>query len=535
MSPPSVQEISVHATSDTTAVTIPDPLTCENVSSRRLKSGLFKGGIAAFTSSEFFKPKATWKPISKKWDHRLTRESKSRQASTLKNAATYLSIPGMISLGGGLPSSSYFPFQYIDVKVPAIGRFSEAETSESGKVMHIGKHDVKEGKSAFDLSISLNYGQGTGSAQILRWITEHTEIVHDPPYQDWQCVTSVGSTSALDMIYRMFLNRGDFIISEEYTFTSAVETALPLGCKMAGVKLDSEGMLPKALDELLENWNEEARGAPKPFLLYTVPSGQNPTGATMGAERREEIYKVAQKHDLIIIEDEPYYFLQMQPYTKRDVPPVPLPRNREEFLKSLVPSLLRMDIDGRVIRIDSFSKVLAPGSRTGWITANAQICERMIRHNEVSVQNPSGFAQVILHKLLDEEWGHAGYLDWLINLRAEYSQRRDVLLHACEDYLPAEIASWTPPAAGMFHWIKIAVEKHPDFGTKSIREIENELFLAAVAENVLISPGSWFSADKNAVHDEMFFRATFAAAESSDMTEAIKRFGVSIRKAFKLD
>jgi hypothetical protein len=82
----------------------------------------------------------------------------------------------MISLGGGLPSSSYFPFQYIDVKIPSIGKFSEAETLESGKVMHIGKHDVKEGKSAFDLSISLNYGQGTGSAQILRWITEHTEV-----------------------------------------------------------------------------------------------------------------------------------------------------------------------------------------------------------------------------------------------------------------------------------------------------------------------------------------------------------------------
>lgn len=82
----------------------------------------------------------------------------------------------MISLGGGLPSSDYFPFEYIDVKVPRVGKFSEAETAASGKVVRIGKHDVKTGKSAFDLAISLNYGQGTGSAQLLRWLTEHTEV-----------------------------------------------------------------------------------------------------------------------------------------------------------------------------------------------------------------------------------------------------------------------------------------------------------------------------------------------------------------------
>lgn len=311
----------------------------------------------------------------------------------------------------------------------------------------------------------------------------------------------------------MFLKRGDYVISEDYTFATAVETASPLGCRMVGVKMDAEGLLPESLDELLMNWDEEARGARRPFLLYTVPSGQNPTGSTQGKKRREDIYKVSQKHDLIIIEDEPYYFLQMQPYMGRDAPAAPLPKTHAEFLSSLVPSLLRMDVDGRVVRLDSFSKVLAPGCRMGWITASEQICERMSRHNEVSVQNPSGFSQVIIHKLLDEEWGHSGYLDWLINLRMEYTQRRDVLLHACEEYLPSEIASWAPPAAGMFHWIKIAVEKHPEFLTRSVKSIEDELFLAAVSEKVLVSPGSWFLADKGVEHKELFFRATFAAAE----------------------
>lgn len=259
------------------------------------------------------------------------------------------------------------------------------------------------------------------------------------------------------MSYRMFTKRGDYILTEEYAFATAVETAAPMGVKVVGVKMDEEGLLPSSLDEILSNWDEVKRGAKKPFLLYTVPSGQNPTGATQGEQRRREIYKVSQKHDLYILEDEPYYFLQMQPYTGPDAPAVPLPKSHEEFLKTLVPSLLSMDVDGRVMRMDSFSKVIAPGSRMGWITASEQIVERFVRHHEVSTQNPSGISQIVLYKLLDETWGHGGYLDWLINLRLEYTRRRDVICHACERYLPREVAGWNPPAAGMF----VSTTSHP--------------------------------------------------------------------------
>jgi aromatic amino acid aminotransferase I len=248
----------------------------------------------------------------------------------------------------------------------------------------------------------------------------------------------------------MFCTRGSYILSEEYTFATAVETALPLGVKVAGVKMDSQGLLPQDLDSVITNWDEKARGAPAPWLLYTVPSGQNPTGATQGTQRRKEIYKVCQKHDIYILEDEPYYFLQMQPYTGPNAPSVPLPKSHDEFIKALIPSYLSMDTDGRVLRMDSFSKVIAPGSRVSWITASEQIVERFVRHHEVSTQNPSGMAQIILYKLLDVEWGHGGYLDWLLYIRQEYTDRRDSICNACEKYLPKEIASWNAPAAGMF-------------------------------------------------------------------------------------
>jgi aromatic amino acid aminotransferase I len=299
----------------------------------------------------------------------------------------------LISLGGGLPLAENFPIEEISVKVPTPPHFKEKEAIKTGTTLSAGKYDVSEEKSVYDLAIALNYSLGTGSAQMIRWVTEHTEIVCNPPYADWQCALTVGSTSALDQAFRMLCERGDYILAEQYTFSSAVETALPMGVKFLGIKMDDQGMIPEVLDEILSNWDFKVRGARKPFVLYTVPSGQNPTGATQGVARRRA--------------------------------------SNEEFLRSLVPTFLSMDIDGRVMRMDSFSKVIAPGTRCGWITASEQIVERFVRANETSVQNPSGLSQMVLFKMLDEHWGHDGYLKWLINLRMEYTSRRDILLAAC--------------------------------------------------------------------------------------------------------
>lgn len=384
----------------------------------------------------------------------------------LKQAAKYLKKPGLISLGGGLPCTEYFPFDSISMKLPVPPHFTEQAVKESGKTVTIGKHDVSEKPDAeYDLAIGLNYGQATGSAQMLRWVTEHTELVFDPPYADWRSCLTVGSTGALEQALRMLCdrNRGDTVLMDEFAFSTALETAEPLGIKIAGVPIDEQGLIPEAMDELLSNWDPAARGgARKPHVLYTVPSGQNPTGATMGEQRRRDVYAVCQKHDVFILEDEPYYFLQMDPYVPgagskekskaatAEAAAAAHPESVEEFLSSLIPSLLSMDVDGRVLRMDSFSKVTIPGSRMGWVTGSEQIIERYVRHAEVASQGPAGLSQVVLHKLLDEHWGHEGYFRWLMNLRTEYTKRRDVILGACDEFLPREVVEWCPPAAGMF-------------------------------------------------------------------------------------
>ncbi|KAL1952563.1 hypothetical protein VTO42DRAFT_4812 [Malbranchea cinnamomea] len=527
MSPPlSVNAVPTNGT--TTA-----PLTVDGVPALRTKTQMPLGVAAASNSDMFKSPHCFTKPKAKQWDHRLSTESKARKPSSLKQAAQYLKLPNIISLGGGLPSPEYFPFDALSVKIPVAPHFSEEGVHQYGQTVTSGKHDIREGKSEYDLEIALNYGQSIGAPPLLRFVTEHTEIVHNPPYSDWRCCLTAGSTAAWDATLRLFCERGDYVLVEEYTFCTAMETALPLGLRLAPVKIDEQGLIPEALDEMLSTWDETVRGGRKPFVLYTIPSGQNPTGATQSADRRKAVYKVAQKHDVIIVEDEPYFFLQMQPYKGSNTPPDPAPASIEEFLNALVPSFLSLDVDGRVVRLESFSKVISPGSRVGWVVASEQVIERFARHFECSTQNPSGMSQLILYKLLNDSWGHEGYFKWLINLRMEYTKRRDYILDACEKYLPTGVASWHPPDAGMFHWIKVDWHRHPD-ASKGIRAVEEAIFKAAIAHDVLVSCGSWFIADNTREPTELFFRATFAAAPGDKIQEAIRRFGDALREQFNL-
>ena len=458
------------------------------------------------------------------------------------SSAKWLNTPGLISLGGGLPCPDYFPFEELDIKVPQVPRFSPFRNGHAHEgsdycLLRAGKHDMAEGTSMFDITTAMQYGQAHGAAQFLRFLVEHTELIHDPPYQDWSCTMTVGNTSALDVTLRMLSNRGDWMLSEEYTFVAAAEAAGALGVKTAAVPMDEHGMRADGLNDVLTNWDEKERGGPKPFLVYTVPTGQNPTGATQTAQRRRDIYAVAQKHELIIIEDDPYYYLQMDPYTGPEDSPgaaaASPPASHDDFIKSLVPSYLSIDTDGRVIRMDSFSKVVAPGTRAGWITAPEQMVDRYRAHAELSTQAPSGTSQLVLFKLLEDHWGHAGYLDWLMHLRVEYTARRNVMMAACDQYLPKNIVSWAVPVAGIFCWLRLDHTRHPRYEETSLEEIEEEVFDAIIRQKTWLMNGSWFRPDRAEKLGGIFFRATYAAAPFDQIQEGIQRLGKAVRETFK--
>jgi aromatic amino acid aminotransferase I len=299
--------------------------------------------------------------------------------------------------------------------------------------------------------------------------------------------------------------------------------------------MDYVGLSSKALDRLLSSW-DHSEGS-KPRVLYTIPTGQNPTGKTQTTARRHEIYAVAVKHDLCIIEDDPYYFLQLS--NRNSTAGNNRDREIEAYLESLPSSYLSIDTSGRVIRLDSVSKTLAPGLRCGWLTACSELVAKFLQHTEFSTVSPSGPSQVMLYKLLDQTWGHEGFLQWLIHLSMEYQRRRNILVQTCARYLSPDICSWEIPTAGMFLWLRIDWLKHSSasFGSHSderaqvVRTIEDRIYVRARENGVQVSKGSWFRSTA-APAREMYFRLTFAAAPEFSLEDGVKILAKVIEAEF---
>lgn len=149
---PSAIDVNVQGETDTAGVLVPNSLDPNALAAWR-KTGSVPTGTAAFSNSDMFKSPACFnRPKAKRWDHYISTEAKARKASSLKGAAKYLARPGMISLGGGLPSSETFPFEELSIKVPKAPGFSEEETRVSGTTVTAGKHDIKEGKSLLGMT-----------------------------------------------------------------------------------------------------------------------------------------------------------------------------------------------------------------------------------------------------------------------------------------------------------------------------------------------------------------------------------------------
>lgn len=493
---------------------------------------------------------------SKDLDYLISDESKRRYPSRLKTCIKYFNEPNMVFLGGGLPSSDYFPFDNISINVPkppfksGITNSIVEKDDKQEDVTDISLFkDLKIFDNDIPLSRSLQYSNTQGHPEFIKFLREHTEIVHDMKISDWDIAVSCGSTSAFESVLRIFCNPGDIMFFESNSFSSFIDAARGQNIKTFPIPIDEEGIIPEEFEKILNNWDSNYR---KPKLLYTIPTGQNPTGSTIKIDRKKKIYKLAQEHDLIIIEDDPYYFLQLYPYikdvNKREFLNKDNKVNSKDFLKTLEPTFLSLDYDGRVIRLDSFSKIFAPGVRLGWITTQKRFIEKFMRLHESTFLIPSGFSVSIITNLLNK-WGQEGYLQWLINLKREYTIKRDFVIDGLIKNIPKElidneIIKIYPPEAGMFFIIKMNVKKHPEFKEKdkfnlNIEKFEMYMYEKFVKNRVCIVPGIWFSAidpeldiSKNIeIDDYIFFRGSFAGT-SKELEKGLERIGETLKEEY---
>ncbi|XP_065150424.1 kynurenine/alpha-aminoadipate aminotransferase, mitochondrial [Paramisgurnus dabryanus] len=418
----------------------------------------------------------------------LTAVSKARKPSPIRilTELQQRSPPTLISLAGGAPNPNTFPFQSATIKV------------KGGDAVVFDETVMKR---------ALQYSGSSGIPELISWMKDLQKHLHNPPTASYSpergqmdlCVTT-GSQEGLCKIFEMLVNPGDNVLLDAPTYPGTLAALQPLGCNIINVSSDQYGIIPKDLKAVLAQWDPadvQKTSSNVPRVLYTIPNGGNPTGASMTLDRKQEVYKLARKYDLLIIEDDPYYFLQFQ--------------------KPWAPTFLSMDVDGRVLRTDSFSKILSSGLRVGFVTGPKPLVDRLVLHIQASTMHTSTFTQLMISQLL-HSWGKDGFLNHIDGVIEFYRCQRNAMLSSADKWLK-DVAEWHPPMAGMFLWIKL----------KGIKDTQQLIMERALEKEVLLVPGGVFNI--NSSDPSSYVRAAFSLSTPQQIDEAFRRLADLIKDA----
>ncbi|KAG0674788.1 hypothetical protein C6P40_003416 [Pichia californica] len=441
----------------------------------------------------------------------LSYEAKLRKKSVMK-----MPKEGEISLTLGLPNPDCFPFKGIQLDIESpLTNFKSTEKIN----YNINSHPDQ-------LIDSCQYMPSRGLKHFNLWIkNSYINKYFKPNYSNWNFLIQSGATQSLESIFRMLINPNeDTVLCESLTYSCFLETCIPLRIKVFSVEMDEFGLKPDYLDNLLLNWkiNEKTKHSKFPKLIYVMPTGHNPTGITLSIERRKLLLDICNKHNILIVEDDPYYHLKLID---------------EDNNNSNIPSLLNFDTEGRVIRIDSFSKILMPGLRVSIITCNNLFIEKLSNHNELSIHSASANSQLIL-EMIFQKWGEDGFESWLKHLQSLYIKRRTIMLNSFDKFLPKDLVNYNRPNHGMFIWININLNKFfklPKYSNLSdsdwARFIEDEIYkISSEKYKIVLTKGHWFLQDKDIALSS--FRATYAFVTEEEMVKGAELFGLAVKDLY---
>jgi 2-aminoadipate transaminase len=290
-----------------------------------------------------------------------------------------------------------------------------------------------------------------------------------------------GAQQGIDLAARIFIDPGDIVLTEAPTFMDALRVFRSHEADPIGVPVDDDGLQVDALATLLD------RLPKKPKFLYTVPTYQNPMGVSLSPGRRRALVDLARERGLVIVEDDPYGELSY------DGNPLPT-------LKSLDPN---------VVFLGTFSKVLAPGLRVGWVASSPQLREAFFNVKEgTDIHNERIMTRTVYHT------AH-GFLDEHVDTTREiYRRRRDAMLQGLEREMPVGV-SWTTPHGGFFLWVTLPEGYDTDV-----------MLPDATDRGVIFLPSSWFYPDRSWTRS---MRLNFSSQPEERITEAMSRLAETIR------
>jgi DNA-binding transcriptional MocR family regulator len=301
---------------------------------------------------------------------------------------------------------------------------------------------------------AMQYGSGQGEERIREQICEVMAEEQIVAHADDVTITT-GSQQALDLVTRTFVDPGDVILAEAPSYVGALGTFRAYQSQIVHVAMDEAGLRPDALEQAIVSCRAQGQ---RVKFLYTIPNFNNPSGITMSLQRRHQVLDVARRHDLLIVEDNPYGLLAL------DSDPIPAIRS--------------LDAE-QVIYLGSFSKTFAPGFRVGWALAPHAVREKLVLAQESATLCPPVFSQFAISAYLDA-W------DWRGQIRSfkdMYRARRDAMLEGLTENMP-QGTSWTRPGGGFFVWVTLP------------EGLDSQAMLPrAVSARVAYVPGPAFYAD----------------------------------------
>ncbi|GAB6946928.1 PLP-dependent aminotransferase family protein [Vulcanisaeta sp. JCM 16161] len=393
----------------------------------------------------------------------LADRSRLMRASEIRELLKWVT-ENVISFGGGMPDPSSFPVK---------------------EIIEITR-DVLSTKAEKALQYGTTGGVLELREELVRFMGKEGIKVNGPE----NVIITVGSQEALDIIGRLFINPGDYVITESPTYLAALQAFRIYGPKIIGIPMDNYGIRVDILEDTIKKITGDGG---KIKFIYVVPTGQNPTGITMSMERRKALLDIASRYDLLIIEDDPYGYI----YFGDGEPPM---------------RLKAMDNEGRVIYLSTFSKIAAPGLRLGWVAASSEV----IRWFELAKQSIDLHTST-LNQYIAAELLRRGVIERNIpRIKEIYRTKRDLMLQALSEYMP-EGVTWTKPSAGMFIWLT----------TPEKIDTGEMLSVAIKKYGVAYVPGKSFYPNEDR-HNDM--RLNFTYPTPQQIFEGIKRLALAIKE-----
>jgi len=395
------------------------------------------------------------------WQQLFAERTARMRASDIREILKVTAQRDIISLAGGLPAPELFP-------VDEFRRAFEWVFETAG-------------------ATALQYGPSEGYRPLREFVAQRSGKFGIRCAAEDILVTN-GSQQGLDLIGKTLLDPGDTVMVEKPTYLGALQAFNQYQAKYAVVPMDEEGMRVDAAERLLAAQHQSGR---RIKFIYALPNFQNPTGRTMSLDRRKALVEVASRYGVPILEDDPYGELR--------------------FEGEPLPSLKALDRDGNVIYMGTFSKLLAPGFRLGWLVASQDAMEVLLH-----AKQPSDLHTGMAQQMATYHVAKDGFIDGhLEHIRRLYGERRDVMLRAIEEHFPSD-ARWTRPSGGMFVWAEL-----PEYIDT------RELLLDSVKERVAFVPGQGFHPDGTGTNT---MRLNFSNVPSDQLREGIRRLGRAIQQ-----